>query len=73
MLKGHKRAARLHKESEDTMKLILKQKAQTYYMYTPNGQLIASVFMGQDGQYIQDIQCLNVIAKALEKRWNIAK
>lgn len=51
--------------------LQLKQVGQMYYIYTPQGILIAQVFLGQDGQYAKDVLCLNVIGRALAKRWGI--
>ena len=52
--------------------LQLKQVGQMYYIYTPQGILIAQVFLGQDGQYAKDVLCLNVIGRALAKRWGIS-
>lgn len=51
--------------------LQLKQVGQMYYIYTPQGILIAQVFLGQDGQYFKDVPCINAIGRALAKRWDI--
>ena len=52
--------------------LYIKQDGQFYSIYTPQGILIAQVFMGADGQVIQDVMALKVISKALQKRWHIS-
>lgn len=51
--------------------LYMRQNGQVYSLYTPQGILIAQVFLGQDGQYAKDVLCLNVIGRALAKRWDI--
>ena len=50
-------------------KLIMRQSGQTYYIYTPQGILIAQLFMGYDGQYARDVQTLTAVGRALAKRW----
>lgn len=52
-------------------KLIMRQNGQVYYIYTQQGILIAQLFMGQDGQYARDVQCLNAVGRAMAKRWDI--
>lgn len=52
-----------------TDKLIMRQDGQVYYIYTPQGILIAQLFMGYDGQYAKDVQTLTAIGRALAKRW----
>lgn len=53
-------------------KLVMKQDGQLYYIYTPQGILIAQIFMGYDGQYAKDVQCLGTIGRALAKRWGFS-
>ena len=53
-------------------RLIKYQVGQTYYLYTPNGILVATLFMGQDGQYARDVQCLVTVGKAMAKRWGLS-
>ena len=53
-------------------KLIMRQNGQVYYIYTQNGILIAQLFMGCDGQYARDVQCLNQVGRALIKRWGLS-
>lgn len=38
----------------------------------PQGILIAQIFMGYDGQYAKDVQCLGTIGRALAKRWGFS-
>lgn len=52
-------------------KLILKQEGQMYYIYTPQGILIAQLFMGCDGQYFKDTQTLTTVGHAMAKRWGL--
>lgn len=52
-------------------KLIMRQNGQVYYIYTPQGILIAQLFMGQDGQYAKDVQTLTAVGRAMAKRWDI--
>lgn len=52
-------------------KLILRQNGQMYYIYTPQGILIAQLLMGYDGQYAKDVQALNAVGRAMAKRWGI--
>ena len=52
--------------------LYIKQDGQFYSIYTPQGILVAQVFMGQDGQVFQDVIALKIITKALQKRWHIS-
>lgn len=52
-------------------KLIMHQEGQTYYIYNPNGILIAQIFTGYDGQYAKDVECLNGVGRALAKRWGL--
>jgi hypothetical protein len=51
--------------------LYIRQNGQVYDIYTANGIWIARVFTGYDGQYAKDVQCMNIIGKALAKRWDI--
>ena len=52
-------------------KLIMRQEGQMYYIFTPQGILIAQLFMGCDGQFARDAQCLSAVGKAMAKRWDI--
>ena len=52
--------------------LYIRQEGQFYSIYTPQGILIAQVFMGADNQIMQDVLALKVICKALQKRWHIS-
>lgn len=49
----------------------MRQNGQVYYIYTPQGILIAQLFMGQDGQYARDVQTLTAVGRAMAKRWDI--
>jgi len=51
--------------------LVVSQRGQSYYVFTPQGEQIALVFMGYDGQYAKDVIALNIITKALARRWGI--
>lgn len=51
--------------------LYVEQQGQFYKIYTPQGILVAQVFMGADGQIVQDVLALKVITKALQKRWRV--
>lgn len=53
-------------------RLIMRQNGQMYYIYTPNGILVATLFMGQDGQFARDVQCLSVVGRAMAKRWGLS-
>lgn len=52
--------------------LYIKQEGQFYTIYTPQGITVAKVFMGADGQIIQDVVALKIISKALQKRWHVS-
>lgn len=52
-------------------KLVMRQDGQMYYIYTPQGILIAQLFMGCDGQFARDLQCVTAVGKAMAKRWDI--
>ena len=52
--------------------LYIKQDGQFYSIYTPQGILIAQVFMGADNQIWKDLASLKVISATLKKRWNIS-
>lgn len=43
-----------------------------YYIYTPQGILIAQLFMGCDGQYFKDTQTLTTVGRAMAKRWGLS-
>lgn len=51
--------------------LYVVQQGQSYHIYTPQGEKIALVFMGYDGQYMKDVIAIQAIAKALSQRWRI--
>lgn len=53
-------------------KLIMRQNGQVYSIYTPQGILIAQLFMGYDGQYARDVQALTAVGKAMARRWDIS-
>ena len=46
--------------------LVVIQNGQFYSIYTPQGIQIAQVFMGADGQIIQDVLALKEITQALK-------
>lgn len=52
--------------------LYIKQEGQFYTIYTPQGITVGQIFMGADGQIMQDVLVLKVITKALQKRWHIS-
>ena len=52
--------------------LYIKQNGQFYSIYTPQGILVAQVFLGADSQFVQDVLTLKIISKALQKRWHIS-
>lgn len=49
------------------------QQGQAYSLYTPQGILIAQLWMGNDGQLANDVMTLGPICKALSKRWGVSK
>ena len=51
--------------------LYLHQEGRVYSIYTPQGILIAQVFMGYDGQYARDAKCLDAIGRIMAKRWGL--
>lgn len=51
--------------------LMVVQNGQFYSVYTPQGILVAQLFMGADGQIAQDVLALAPITKALAKRWAV--
>ena len=51
--------------------LYVQQSGQHYAIYTPQGIQIALLFLGQDGQYVRDVELLNPVTKALARRWGI--
>ena len=53
-------------------KLLMRQEGQMYYIYTPQGILIAQLFMGYDGQYAKDVQTLTAVGRAMAKRWGFS-
>ena len=52
-------------------KLVIRQDGQMYYIFTPQGIQIAQIWLGCDGQYALDVQCINAIGRALAKRWGL--
>ena len=52
-------------------KLVIRQDGQMYYIFTQQGIQIAQVWLGCDGQYAQDVPCINAIGRALAKRWGL--
>ena len=53
--------------------LPLIQKGQVYDIFTPTGAQIARIYTGTDGQIMQDMKALDIITKALAKRFGISK
>lgn len=51
--------------------LYVEQQGQFYSVYTPNGILIAQIFMGSDNLFLLDAKCMDAITKILARRWNI--
>lgn len=51
--------------------LYVFQNGQWYQICTPQGLVIAQIYTGADGQMMQDALALNIITKALGKRWGI--
>jgi len=47
------------------------QKGQTYHLFTPQGEQIALLFMGYDGQYMKDLVALRPITKVMSRRWDL--
>lgn len=52
--------------------MIVEQNGQYYSVYTPNGIMVAQVFMGSDGQFLLDAKCMEVITKLMARRWRIS-
>ena len=52
--------------------MIVEQNGQYYSVYTPNGIMVAQVFMGSDGQFLLDAKCMEVITKLMARRWQIS-
>ena len=52
--------------------LYVEQNGQYYSVYTPNGIMVAQVFMGSDGQFLLDAKCMEVITKLMARRWRIS-
>lgn len=50
----------------------IQQDGQTYALYTPQGIPISMIYMPPDLQLLQDAAALNVICKAMVKRWGIS-
>ncbi|OUO26213.1 hypothetical protein B5F88_19240 [Flavonifractor sp. An306] len=44
---------------------------QGYIVFTKQGLRIAQIWLGQDGQKMQDAITMGFICKALAKRWDI--
>ena len=51
--------------------LVVCQQGQQYAIYTPQGIMVAQIFLGYDGQIAQDVLALSPITKALAKRWGV--
>lgn len=51
--------------------LFVQQNGQLYSIFTPNGIMIAQISMGNDGLFLVDSRCLDVITKLMAKRWYI--
>lgn len=51
--------------------LVVTQQGQFYTIYTPQGIMIAQIFMGGDGQTVYDATALKSITKVMAKRWGI--
>ena len=51
--------------------LYVGQERQFYTIVTPQGITIAQIFLGQDGQYMRDVEVINKITKILAARWNV--
>lgn len=52
--------------------LYVEQRGQAYHIFTPQGEKIGLVFMGYDGQFAKDVIALNMITKAMARRWSIS-
>lgn len=52
--------------------LYIEQQGQFYTVYTPNGMMIAQIFLGNDGLFLLDARCMEAITKILARRWNIS-
>lgn len=50
---------------------IVQGNGQVYRIYTPQGIVVAELFMGQDGQIFKDTEALKAIAKIMAMRWNV--
>ena len=48
--------------------LYVVQNGQYYTVYTPNGVMIAQIFMGNDGLFLLDARCMEAITKLLARR-----
>ena len=51
--------------------MVVQQRGQLYSIFTPNGIMVAQVYMGNDGLYLGDSRCLDYICKVMAKRWNV--
>lgn len=52
--------------------MLVEQNGQYYSVYTPNGIMVAQVFMGNDGQFLLDAKCMEVITKLMARRWRVS-
>ena len=52
--------------------MFVEQNGQYYSVYTPNGIMVAQIFMGNDGQFLLDAKCMEVITKLMARRWRIS-
>ena len=52
--------------------MYVEQNGQYYSVYTPNGIMVAQVFMGNDGQFLLDAKCMEVITELMARRWRIS-
>lgn len=52
--------------------MYVEQNGQYYSVYTPNGIMVAQVFMGNDGQFLLDAKCMEAITKLMARRWRIS-
>lgn len=52
--------------------MYVEQNGQFYTIYTPNGIMVAQIFMGNDGQFLLDSRCMGAITKLMAGRWRVS-
>ena len=53
--------------------LYVFQEGQTYHVYLPQGIQVATIYMSNDGQYMNDALAMKAITSVLAKRWGVSK